>query len=101
MSRFDVYARPGRTGVGYVIDVQADALTIFPSRVVVPLIHHAEAPKPFRGLNPVFMIAGQSYLMLTQAIGTVPTKELRSPVLSLDDRSDDIMRALDFLLVGY
>ena len=37
---------------------------------------------------------GQPHLMLTQFIATVPAKELRKPVLSLDARSDDIMRAL-------
>ena len=57
--------------------------------------------KPARGLNPAFDIDGQPYLMLTQFIAAVPAKELRTPVLSLDARSDDIMRALDMLLIGF
>ena len=54
-----------------------------------------------RGLNPAFDIEGQPHLMLTQFIAAVPAKELRKPVLSLDARSDDIMRALDMLLIGF
>ncbi len=56
---------------------------------------------PARDLNPAFEIAGQPHLMLTQFIAAVPAKELREPVLSLEARSDDIMRALDMLLVGF
>ena len=101
MSRFDVFAGHRRGGIHFLLDVQSDALTDFPTRVVVPLIDQAQAPKPFRGLNPVFHIDGQSYLMLTQSIGTVLARELQTPLLSLDNRSADILRALDLLLVGY
>lgn len=101
MSRFDVYATPGQSGTGYVLDVQADLLHDLATRVVVPLQPSQSAPKPARGLNPAFEINGQSYLMLTQFIAAVPAKELRRPVLSLDARSDDIMRALDTLLIGF
>ena len=35
MSRFGVYARPG--GAGYVLDVQADVLSVVNTLIVVPL----------------------------------------------------------------
>jgi hypothetical protein len=38
--------------------------------------------------------------MLTQFIAAVPAHRLSEPVLSLEARSDDIMRALDLLLTG-
>jgi toxin CcdB len=101
MGRFDVYATPGKAGIGYVLDVQANLLQGLSTRVVVPLMPPQAAPKPARGLNPAFEIDGQPHLMLPQFIAAVPAKELRKPVLSLDTRSDDIMRALDMLLVGF
>lgn len=101
MGRYDVYAAPGQGRTGYVLDVQADLLQDLGTRVVVPLFPPDLAPKPARGLNPAFDINGQPHLMLTQFIATVPAKELRKPVLSLDARSDDIMRTLDMLLIGF
>ena len=101
MSRFDVYLAPGKGGTGYVIDVQANLLNDLGTRVVVPLLPIELAPKPARGLNPVFDIDGRRHLMLTQFIATVPSKELKTSVVSLGARSDDIMRALDTLLIGF
>ncbi len=101
MGRYEVYATPSQGGVGYVLDVQADLLQDLGTRVVVPLLPPDLAPKPARGLNPAFDIDGQPYLMLTQFIAAMPAKELRAPVLSLDARSNDIMRALDMLLIGF
>ena len=101
MSRFDVYVTLGEDQPGYVLDVQAELLQGLNTRVVVPLLPPAAAPLPARGLNPAFDIAGQRHLMLTQFIAAVPAKQLRNPVLSLDARSDDIMRALDMLLIGF
>jgi toxin CcdB len=101
MGRFDVYGRPGQGGAGYLLDVQADLLQDLNTRVVVPLLPPDVAPKPARSLNPAFEIDGQPYVMLTQFIAAVPAKELRKPLLSLEPRSDDIMRALDMLLIGF
>ena len=101
MGRYDVYPAPGQGGAGYVLDVQADLLQGLSTRVVVPLLPAEAAPRPARGLSPAFDIDGQPHLMLTQFIAAVPTKELRTAVLSLDTRSDDIMRALDMLLIGF
>jgi toxin CcdB len=101
VSRFDVYSTPGTGGIGYVLDVQSNLLQELGTRVVVPLLPAKAPPKPARGLNPAFKIDGQDHLMLTQFIAAIPSKELRKSVLSLNDRSADIMRALDVLLTGF
>ncbi len=101
MARFDVYSRPGTGGDGYVVDVQADLLHDLSTRVVAPLLPPGIAPKPARNLNPAFEINGEPYVMLTQFIAAVPARELRAPIVSLAARGDDIMRALDTLLVGF
>ncbi len=101
MGRFDVYPNPGKNGRGFVLDVQADLLSELATRVMVPLLPQNTAPKAARGLNPAFEIDGRPHLMLTQFIAAVPKKHLGKPTLSLKARSDDITRALDFLLARF
>ena len=101
MARFDVYPRPGTAGGGYVLDVQSNLLNDLSTRVVVPLLSQEIAPKPAQKLNPTFEIEGQPYVMLTQFVAAVPARELELQVVSVPARGDDIMRALDMLLVGF
>lgn len=101
MARLDVCVMPGKGGRGYVLDVQANLLDTLGTRTVVPLLPVADAPPPISELNPVFDILGVPHLMVTQAIATIPAKELRRPVMSLASERDQITRALDILLIGY
>lgn len=100
MARLDVYAMPGKGRAGYVVDVQADLLSDLATRTVVPLLPQDTAPKPIRDLNPVFEINGQSCVMVTQAIASVPRRELKRAIASLAEHHDRVTRALDILLLG-
>jgi toxin CcdB len=53
------------------------------------------------GLNPVFDLRGQRYVMVTQSIATLRRRDLGKAVLSLDDQHQQITNALDMLLTGY
>lgn len=99
MARFDVYPRRG--GAGYLLDVQADLLGALNTRIVAPLLPLSEAPAPARRLNPVFEIAGIPHVMVTQFMAAVPRAELQTPLTNLGARDDEIMAALDMLLVGF
>jgi len=99
MARYNVYSvTPG--GV-IVLDVQADLLDNLGTRVVVPLLPKAEAPIPLKDLNPIFDVAGSQYVMVTQAMASVPAKSLRTLIASLGEHQDVITRALDMLFSGY
>ncbi len=100
MPRLDVYPIPGRTG-GYVLDVQASLLDHLATRAVVPLLPQASSPPPIRDLNPVFEIDGSAHVMLTQAIASMPVRDLRRPIASLVGERAAITRALDILFIGY
>jgi toxin CcdB len=100
MARLDVYPTPGKSGVGYVVDVQADILSGLATRVVVPLIPESALSIIAQDLNPVFVIEGARHVLLTQAIATVPRRELRHGVASLLEYRDIVLRALDILLTG-
>jgi toxin CcdB len=99
MSRYDVY--PNQSGPGYLLDVQADILQQMSTRAVVPLLPLSEALKPAKTLNPVFDIAGEPHVMVTQYLAAVPDKWLQSPICSLQQSHDDIVAAVDFLFHGF
>ena len=101
MSRLDVYPTPGRTGRGYVVDVQAPLLETLTTRVVVPLMPASSAPPKIKDLNPIFDIHGEPHVMVTQSIATVLLRDLRKPEHSLMAHHDEVTRALDILPTGY
>ncbi|HDZ52991.1 hypothetical protein LCGC14_0046800 [marine sediment metagenome] len=97
MPRHDVYAL--RDGA-LVLDVQADLLEPLKTRIVVPLLPRASAPKPARGLNPVFLLGETEMVMVTQFLAAVPLAEMGAALGSLDAHHDDITRALDMAFQG-
>ncbi len=98
MAQFDVWRM--RKGGLLVLDCQADLLEALNTRVVVPLIPLADAPRPARNLNPVFEIDGARYYLATQQLSAVELKELGGKAGSLAAQRREITNALDFLLTG-
>jgi len=101
MGRLDVHPMPGKGREGYVVDVQADLLSHLGTRTVLPLIPEDAAPKPINELNPVFEIHGKRHVLVTQAIASIPGRELKRAVAALTEHHDRITRALDILLLGF
>ena len=99
MAQFGVYA--SRASAVLLLDVQSELLDPLNTRVVVPLMPAAEAPKPARRLNPTFEVDGQSLLMVTQFLSAVRVAELGAHVAQVDDRRDEITAALDMLFQGF
>lgn len=99
MARFHVYAIP--EGPGYVVDVQADAMAHFNTRVVIPLLPAANAPVPARILNPVFDLPGGQHVLVTQYMAAMPAKLLKAPLASIEDRRDEVVAAIDLLFRGF
>lgn len=98
MARFDVFAM--RDAGTLVADCQADLLADLKTRVVVPLIREDAAPKPARRLNPVFMVGGERFVLMTQFLAAVEVRELVDKVGSLESEGETVLEALDFLLTG-
>jgi toxin CcdB len=96
LAQFDVH----RLGKGLVVDCQSDLLAHLNTRVVVPLIPSAQAPKPARRFNPAFSIDGAEQVMDTQFVSAVERRELGAVVASLADHSFEITGALDVLISG-
>jgi toxin CcdB len=98
MARFDYHAN--RDGLGYLLDCQADLLSHFDTRFVVPLIPVDQAPVPGGRLNPLFKIDGTLHSMVTQFAGSVPLQMLGRIEGSLEEEDFKISNALDMLLTG-
>lgn len=98
MAQFDVYKNPD--GDGYLLVVQADLLDNLNTRMVVPLLPENIAPIPARTLNPCFVISGEKQVMSTQFMAAVPAGILHGRVTNLEPQRDEIIAALDFLLLG-
>jgi toxin CcdB len=99
MARFDVHVNRG--GGGYLLDVQADLISGLNTRLVVPLLPAGIAPASAERLNPVFDVQGERVSMATQFRAAVPLAELGAPVANLDQQSDTIFAAIDFVHHGW
>lgn len=99
MARFSVYKN--LEGEGYLLDIQADLLSHLNTRVVVPLLPVDSAPKPAVTLNPLFDIEGTTVSMVTQFMAAVPAQLLKTTVLSLESRRQEITAAVDLLFRGF
>lgn len=103
MAQFDVYLNPNahtRKASPYLLDVQADLLATLATRVVVPLVLTEEMGLAAKHLNPQFKIKGVVVVMSTAELAGVSTRSLGDKVVSLKNKRDEIIAALDLLFTG-
>ncbi len=99
MAQFDVYARRG--GPGFLLDCQANLLASLNTRFVVPLLPRGGVPSVVATLNPIFVVEGESVVLMPQNAATVMARYLGRAITSFEDHRDKISKALDMLLSGY
>lgn len=103
MTQFDVHINPNpatRKAIPYLLDVQADLLDTLATRVVVPLIKEEAMGLAARHFNPQFNVEGVSVIMSTAELAGVPSRLLGDKVVSLKNKRDEIIAALDLLFTG-
>lgn len=103
MGRFDVHENPNpatRETVPFLLDVQAGLLSHLSTRVVVPLVSAAVMDKAAKYLNPQFEINGTPVVMSMAELAGVSVRNLGEKVGSLEDKRNEIIAALDFLVTG-
>ncbi|HEU0186307.1 MAG TPA: CcdB family protein [Gallionellaceae bacterium] len=103
MAQFDVYLNPNpatRKAIPYLLDVQADLLGTLATHVVVPLVLADEMKLNIKQLNPQFKIKGVSVVMSTAELAGVSTRAYGEKVVSLKNKRDEIIAALDLLFTG-
>ncbi|QJE73972.1 plasmid maintenance protein CcdB [Aerophototrophica crusticola] len=98
MARYDVY-RHDDSGT-LLLDVQADILEQFGTRVVIPLLPRRPGLKPDNRLHPTVEVNGSIYFLATHLLNAVPTAVLQTPVGKLRQEHFTIINALDRLFGG-
>ncbi|MCO6386704.1 CcdB family protein [Aliihoeflea sp. 40Bstr573] len=98
MARYDVYRAPDDA---LLLDVQSPLLDIVGSRVVIPLLPAAAAPRSIARLHPVFDVEGEPQVLATHLISAVPDTLVAARVANLAQHHDEIVAALDMLFQGF
>lgn len=104
MAQFCVYenkSEQSTDSIPFLLDVQADLLDSLSTRVVIPLVSGAAMGKPIKNLNPRFEIEDRAVFMSTAELAGVPVGILGRRIVSLKDRRDEIIAAIDFLFLGF
>ncbi|KLJ02322.1 CcdB family protein [Luteimonas sp. FCS-9] len=103
MSQFCVYANAdpaSRRAVPCWLNVQSDLIDTVESRVVVPLLPPEQAGPLLTRLMPALPVAGETMVMDTAQITSVPMQMLGPQVANLSSERLLIIEALDFLTHG-
>ncbi len=101
MAQFDVFRfAPRGAGFAFVVDLQNSLLEDLATRIVAPLYPLKAGHRPILRLNPVFQIDGKTYYLATQELTALRIKSVGAKVTSLEERRDEIIAALDFLVTG-
>ena len=101
MAQFDVYENTNektKDYVPYLLDIQNDILKNLSSRVVIPLVVSKET---INLLNPKFVINEIDVILSTTELASIPINILGNKVCSLQDRREEIICAVDFLVTGF
>ncbi len=101
MAQFDVYKNLNHKTneeVPFLLDIQNDILKNLQTRVVVPLVLNM---KPAKILNPQFKINNLTLTMSTAELAGISKENLGSTVCSVEDRRDEIISAVDFMITGF
>lgn len=104
MEQFTLYKNENKNSkkaYPYFVDVQNDLLSDLNSRIVIPV----STQKALNNLNakklcPVIEIDGNTFVLLTHQITSVPCSILKKKVTTLEHYRYDILGAIDLLLTG-
>ena len=105
MSRFDIFANPGkrRRKIPYLVDVQSNVISGLATRVVVPvrpLSEFSTLTLP-PDLFPIIAINGEDHVLDTPQLGAIPLSELKVKVASARANQFEIQTALDRVFGAY
>lgn len=101
MARLDVWLPRGSRTHGLLLEIQSDLHAAAPTtRLCAPLLPATTLPRIFPTLNPVFEIAAGRFVMVTQAIAPYDKDRLARWVGNLLEHDDQIIKAIDHLMLG-
>ena len=85
----------------FLIDVQTTLLTDLETRIVIPVVLKNKFSKGIiKNLNPIIVINKKEYVIITQQISGIPSKQLGSSICDCLTSRQEILAAIDFLITG-
>jgi toxin CcdB len=96
MAQFDVHS----IGESLVVDCQHNALSHLDTRVVIPLLPQEQVPAGADRLHPTINVKGRAFVLGTQFLASLSTRELKRPIASIESDRYAILSAIDLLLTG-
>lgn len=104
MGQFDLYVNTDKDTnktYPYFVDIQNSLLDTLNSRVVIPLTPISKSDKAYpENLCPVIKIKNKKLALLTHQITSISVSFLKKKEASLASSRDDIVAAIDFLVIG-
>ena len=105
MSQFDVYQNPSiaqRVVFPFLVQIQNDQLSIFSTRLVMPLQRLKVVPGAVpRRLSQTVLVEGESLYLAAHFVAAIQTKMLGKPVAGLGGDRSAILDALDAVVSGF
>jgi toxin CcdB len=105
MAVYPVYANPNpltKVAIPFLLDVQAEVLSVLGTRLVVPL-YRAEAAgvQALARLTPVVSFQGQALVAMVPELAGIPRRNLGPLSGDLASARGEILQAMDLLLTGF
>jgi toxin CcdB len=98
MAQFDIH----RFADGLLVaDLQNNMLSALATRLVAPVYPLTSARQAIQKLNPVIAVDGQPHLIAIQELSAVRLSALGMKVATAEPWRDEILAALDLLIVGF
>ena len=101
MAQFDIYENINpktNQEIPFLLDIQNDILKNLQTRVVVPLVLNMQ---PANILNPQFEINNLTLTMSTAELAGISINNLGVTVCSVENKRDEIISAVDFMITGF
>jgi len=104
MSQYHIYENlnpNSKHSYPYLIDVQTTLLTDLETRIVIPVALKSKFGKGvIKNLNPIITINKKEYVIITQQMSGIPSKQLGSSICDCLALRQEILSAIDFLITG-
>jgi toxin CcdB len=103
IQQFDVFANPDAHEAAYrplLVVLQSDLVSDLRSTIVAPLVRRQDMTGAQR-LNPLVAVGGEEFWLATHELFALDRRMLHKMIVSLAERRDDIIAALDMLFTGF
>ena len=103
MSQFDICRNnsDSKRTFPYLLLVQSDLLEPMPTCLVVPMMAAESVSAPIERLHLAFDVNGQSFVALFSELAGIHRSGIGMAVASADELRDDIIAAIDFMILGF